>query len=291
MKKNRGVLLLFLAPAVLSFLLVFVYPVLRTVCMSFFQVESVTQAVSGWQFNGLSNYIGMWKDKVFVTSMWNLAKIWLIGGVITLSLALLYAVILTSGVRGKNFWRATIYLPNIISAVALAIMWVQYVFSKRYGLITLISDTNWLSSDMKFWAMLVAFIYGAVGYYMLIFLSGIERIPKDFYEAATIDGASKVHQFTQITLPLLKGVIKTNITFWSTSVLMFFVWTKMFSPVGTELGTITPVVYLYSIVFGDKTSTFRDPGRGAAVGVTLALIMIVVFFVCNKLIREEDVEM
>lgn len=291
MKKNKGMVIAFITPAALSFLIMYVYPVLRTVLMSFFKVESLTQSVSEWKFNGIQNFIELWKNKTFQISMVNISKIWLVGGAVTLLLSLLFAVILTSGVRGKSFWRAVIYLPNVISAVALATMWVQYVFNKRYGLITLVSDENWLSSDMKFWAMLVAFIFGAVGYYMLIFLSGIEQIPADLYEAATIDGASRWHQFTRLTLPLLKGVIKTNLTFWSVNVLTFFVWSQMFSPVSSENSTVTPVVYLYSIVFGDKRSTFRDPGRGAAVGVMLALLMGAVFMLFNKLIREEDIEM
>ncbi len=75
---------------------------------------------------------------------------------------------------------------------------------------------------MKFWSMLIAFMFGSIGYYMLIFLSGIERIPGDLYEAATIDGANKVQQFTDLTVPLLKSVIKTNVTFWSVNTITFF---------------------------------------------------------------------
>ena len=148
---------------------------------------------------------------------------------------------------------------------------------------------KWLGTDMKFWAMLFAYIFGAVGYYMLIFISGIERIPEDLYEAATIDGANKVHQFFKITLPLLRGIIKTNITFWSVHTTAFFLWTKMFSPVDTEASTIVPVVYLYDTVFGSKGNAARDAGAGAAVGVVLALI-IVVYLVMNLLIKDDDLE-
>lgn len=149
---------------------------------------------------------------------------------------------------------------------------------------------NWLGSNMKFWSMLIAFMFGAVGYYMLIFLSGIERIPKDIYEAATIDGAGKLQQFTHITMPLLKSVFKTNITFWSVNTITFFVWSKMFSPVDTEATTIAPVVYLYDIVFGTKGVVHRDAGQGAAVGVTLCLCVVIIYFVFNKLIKDEDIE-
>lgn len=299
MKKNRKMIIAFITPALITFLVMFVYPVLRTVIMSFFKVESLTSSTSEWQFAGLDNYIGIWSTPIFRISMMNMAKIWLFGGVITLSIALLFAVILTSGVRFKSFFRAAIYLPNVVSAVALAIMWIQYVFSKKYGMFTSFFDMlgvrglariNWLDSDMKFWSMLIAFCFGAVGYYMLIFLSGIEQIPTDLYEAATIDGANKFRQFSNITLPLLKGVFKTNLTFWSINTMMFFVWSKMFSPVDTEASTITPVVYMYNIVFGTKGVTQRDAGRGAAIGVTMALFVLAAFFIFNKVLKDDDLE-
>lgn len=299
MKKNRTMIICFIAPAVLSFLIMFLYPVIRTVIMSFFSVESVTAGTDQWKFMGLGNYTTLWETSIFRTSMLNMGKIWLIGGIVVLSISLLFAVILTSGIRFKSFFRAAIYLPNVISAVALATMWIQYVFNQRFGLLNSFFKSvglqklgimNWLSSDMKFNAMLIAFCFGAVGYYMLIFLSGIERIPADFYEAATIDGANKFRQFTSITLPLLKGVFKTNLTFWSVHTITFFIWSQMFSPVDSEASTIVPVVYMYNIVFGSKGVTERDAGKGAAVGVTLALFVIVIFFIFNKLIKEEEVE-
>lgn len=299
MKKNRAMIIAFITPALLTFLVMFVYPVVRTVIMSFFKVESLTSSFSEWEFTGFDNYIGIWSTPIFRTSMLNMAKIWVVGGIVVLSIGLLFAVILTSGVRFKSFFRAAIYLPNVISAVALAIMWIQYVFSKKYGMLTSFFHTfgmkelariNWLDSDMKFWAMLAAFCFGAVGYYMLIFLSGIEQIPQDLYEAATIDGANKFRQFSNITLPLLKGVFKTNLTFWSINTMMFFVWSKMFSPVETEASTISPVVYMYNIVFGTKGVTQRDAGRGAAVGVTMALMVLIVFFVFNRLLKDDDLE-
>lgn len=252
--------------------------------------------MSDWSFNGFGNYAKIFNSPAFKTSMWNMLRIWLVGGVFTLSLALLFAVILTSGIRFKKFFRAAIYLPNVISAVALATMWIQYVFNNDYGMLNKmlkmvgLDGVKWLGTDMKFWAMLFAFIFGAVGYYMLIFISGIERIPADLYEAATIDGANKVQQFLKITMPLLKGITKTNITFWSVHTTTFFLWSKMFSPVDTEATTIVPVVYLYDTVFGGKGVTTRDAGAGAAVGVVLALIIIVIYFIMNKLLKDDDLE-
>lgn len=299
MKKNKTMIVCFILPAVISFVCMFLYPVIRTIVMSFFNVESVTASAGEWSFAGLSNYIKLLSNSTFKISMMNLFKIWFIGGIIVFALSLLFAVILSSGVRFKSFFRAVIYLPNVVSAVALATMWVQYVFSAKYGLfknffkalgLDSLAKVNWLNSDMKFWAMLIAFCFGSVGYYMLIFLSGIERIPADLYEAATIDGANKIQQFKSITLPLLKGVFKTNLTFWSVNAVAFFIWSKMFSPVESEASTIAPVVYIYNIVFGTKGVTRRDAGGGAAVGVVLALIVVLVFFVFNRLIKDDEIE-
>lgn len=296
MKKNKSLIVCFLLPCLLTLLIMYLYPVVRTVLMSFFQIESVTADVSAWSFNGFSNYAKLFGSPAWRTSMWNMFRIWVVGGIITLSFSLLFAVILTSGIRFKKFFRAAIYLPNVISAVALATMWIQYIYNNDYGMLNNIlralglEGVKWLGNDTKFWAMLFAFIFGAVGYYMLIFISGIERIPADLYEAATIDGANKVQQFFKITMPLLKGITKTNITFWSVHTTTFFLWSKMFSPVDTEGATIVPVIYLYDTVFGGKGVTTRDAGAGAATGVLLALIIVVIYFIMNRLLRDDDLE-
>ncbi len=296
MKKNKSLIVCFILPCLLTLLIMYLYPVARTVMMSFFKIESVTADMSTWTFNGFDNYAKIFGSGSYRASMWNMFRIWLVGGIFTLSFALLFAVILTSGIRFKKFFRAAIYLPNVISAVALATMWIQYVYNNDYGMLNKIlgafglKGVKWLGTDTKFWAMLFAFIFGAVGYYMLIFISGIERIPADLYEAATIDGANKVQQFGKITMPLLKGITKTNITFWSVHTTTFFLWTKMFSPVDSEGTTIVPVVYLYDTVFGGKGNNARDAGAGAAVGVILALIIVVIYFIMNRVLKDDDLE-
>lgn len=289
----------FVLPSVICLLIMYLYPVCRTVLMSFFETGSVTAPMSDWSFAGLGKYFDIFSAPAFRLGMTHMIQIWFFGGILTLAIALLFAVILTSGIKGKKFFRAAIYLPNVISAVALATMWIQFVFQQDYGLLNSFlrfitgnpaAGTNWMSTGMKFWSMLFAFIFGAVGYYMLIFMSGIEKIPQDIYEAATIDGASKVQQAFKITFPLLKGVTKTNLTFWTVNTATFYLWSKMFSPIDSEAATMVPVIYLYDIVFGSKGNAARDAGAGAAVGVVLALIILAVYFIMNRLIKDDDLE-
>lgn len=293
-------LIAFVSPAALFFIIIFLYPILRTLLMSFFRIEGVTDSFSKWQFVGFANYGKLLGTTLFRISMWNLFRIWLIGGLIVLSLALLFAVIITSGIRGRSFFRAMIYLPNIVSAVALATMWLQYVYSPKFGLLKSLftflhlpklASIQWLSNDHKFMALLIAYCFGMVGYHMLIFSSGIERISSDYFEAATLDGANKIQQFQHITLPLLKGMFHTNITMWSVSSVGFFVWSQLFSTVTADTQTITPMVYMYMQIFGAGNSvTERNAGIGAAVGVLLSICVVIIFTVCNKLLQDKELE-
>ena len=293
-------LIAFVSPAALFFIIIFLYPILRTLLMSFFRIEGVTDSFSKWQFVGFANYGKLLGTTLFRISMWNLFRIWLFGGLIDLSLALLFAVIITSGIRGRSFFRAMIYLPNIVSAVALATMWLQYVYSPKFGLLKSLftflhlpklASIQWLSNDHKFMALLIAYCFGMVGYHMLIFSSGIERISSDYFEAATLDGANKIQQFQHITLPLLKGMFHTNITMWSVSSVGFFVWSQLFSTVTADTQTITPMVYMYMQIFGAGNSvTERNAGIGAAVGVLLSICVVIIFTVCNKLLQDKELE-
>ena len=291
----------FAGPATLIFIATFIYPIIRTIVMSFFSIQEITYATDKWKFNGIGNYISLMETPLYRTSWINLFKIFIIGGVITLGASLLLAVILKSGVHGKRFFQAAIYLPNVISAVAMATMWIQYVFNSSYGFLTnlfkalhldFLADVQWLDADHKFWALLISYCFGMIGHFMLIWVSGIERIGKDYYEAASIDGANKVGQLLYITLPLLKGIFRTNVIMWSISVSGFFIWSKLFSPISADTSTIVPMVYMYDKLFGAENTgdVVRDAGTAAAIGVMLCLFIVLVFTVVNRLIKDDDLE-
>ncbi|MEG0178437.1 MAG: sugar ABC transporter permease [Oscillospiraceae bacterium] len=292
----------FLAPALILYVMVFLYPTIRTVIMSFFNVVGVADPVSSWSFAGFGNYKDVFANTFFIQSMKNIGKIWIIGGVGVMLFSLAFAVILTSGVRGKSMFRSIIYLPNVISAVAMGTMWLNYVYNSDYGLLhdilktlgfTKLSETLWTSPGNLFYSMLVAYCFGMVGYHMLIFMSGIERIGADYYEAATIEGANVFQKFFRITLPLLRGSIRTNLVMWTVSTVGFFVWGQLFSPVNLSNDTVTPMNYMYELVFGASSSaaTARNSGQGAAIGVLMAIIVVIAFFATNFIVKNDDVEL
>ncbi len=270
--------------------------------MSFYTAKGVADSPELWKYTGLDNYIGLFNSLLFRESLGNIFRIWFIGGAVTLFFAMLFAVILSSGIRFKTFWRSLIYLPNVISAVALSMMWTQFVFSNQdFGLLKsvfrtlglhVLEEIQWTGPEYIFTSMLIAYCFGSVGYFMLILLAGIERIPGEYYEASKLEGAGTFTQFFRITLPLIRDVFRTCIVLWSIAALNFFVWAQMFSP-NPDPNTITPVYYLFSVVFGSNMGTdtnFINVGAGAAVGVILTVMVIIVYGAVNLLIPEEKLE-
>lgn len=302
MRKTRKTICIFLFPAVVVFCLIYAYPIVRTILMSFFSIDSGTDKISKWRFMGIQNYISLISTKLFQQSMWNLVRIWFIGGIIVLSFSLLLAVILCQkGIVGKRFFQAIIYLPNIVSAVALATMWLQYVYSPKFGMLKSLfiaigakrlADVQWLNSNHKFYAMLFAYCWGMIGYHMLIWIGGIESINSELYEAAEIDGAAGFDCFRYITTPMLKGTLKTNITMWSVSSAGYFLWSQLFSAVTADTFTITPMVYMYMKVFGSTNNvTNHDARVGAAIGVLLSLFVICIFQLTSAFAKDSYYEM
>jgi multiple sugar transport system permease protein len=269
--------------------------------MSLFAVEGVSDPMAKWSFNGIANYIKLFDTPTFVQSLKNIGQLWFVGGVGVMILALIFAVTLTGDIKATKFFRSVIYLPNVVSAVAMGTMWINYVYNSDYGLLhnifetlgfTEASKTLWTGPGLRFWSMVVAYCFGMVGYHMLIFISGIEQIPKDFFEAAYLEGANVLQRFFFITIPNIRGVIRTNIVMWTVFTVGFFVWGQLFSPVNLSNDTVAPINYMYQLVFGASSSatTVRDSGAGAAIGVIMMLSVVVVFFATSLIVRKDSTE-
>lgn len=302
MKKNRVMIVTFLTPALICYLVVYLYPSIRTTIMSFFAVESVSDSLSTWRFIGFANYTKLFKMDIFKQSMINIWNIWMVGGIGVMLVALFFAVSLTNGMKQVKFIRSVIYLPNVVSAIAMGTMWINYVYNSSYGLLhnvfqslglNKLAETLWTGPGALFWSMLVAYCFGMVGYHMLIFMASIEQIPKDYHEAAQIEGANVVQRFFHITLPFLRGCFRTNIVMWTVFTVGFFVWGQLFSPVNLSYATVAPMNYMYEIVFGSSSNSAsaRDSGAGAAIGVIMMIIVVIAFSITNLIVKNDDVEL
>jgi multiple sugar transport system permease protein len=181
-------------------------------------------------------------------------------------------------------------------------MWLNFVYNSDYGFLHTVLNglglktlaaTLWTAPGNLFWAMLWAYCFGMVGYHMLIFMSGIEQIPHDYFEAAYLEGANAVQRFFYVTVPNLRGVFRTNIVMWTVYTVGFFVWGQLFSPVNLSNDTVAPMNYMYELVFGASSSatTRRDTGAGAGIGVIMMLIVIIVFVATNFITKNDDSEL
>lgn len=302
MRTKKSIIALFLLPAVIIYLAIFLYPTLRTVVMSFFNIPTLSSKMVEWRFVGLENYRDLIHNSYFISSAWNVLGIWIIGGALIFTFAFLYAVIINSGVRWKSFWRSLIFLPNTVSAVVLSVVWLQYIFnSSDFGFLTSLfnhlgltslANIQWTSNQYIYISMILAFSFGSIGYYMLILIAGMDRIPHDFYEAALLDGANSVDQFFKITLPLLRDVFRTTLVLWTITAINFFVWSATFGLDSPK--TVTPAFYMYQKVFGTGTTIYKNEafnvGSGASVGILITLAILSASALINRFFQNDRLE-
>ncbi len=296
MKQTRRSILIFMAPAVILMLSVFFYPAVRTTAMSFFGVPRVTTPMSDWTFKGLQNFIDLFNTPLFVTSLLNILKIWVFCGIATIILSLVFAVAFTTQLRFKKFFRAIVYLPNVIAAIAIGYMWLLYVYNSNFGLLhnlfaklgwQSMAEFGWLSTDHVFLSMCIANVFGNVGYFMMMYIAGIEKIPVDYYEASRIEGANVFQQFRCITLPLIKGVFATSAVLWTTRTVGFFALSQVFKGVQTY----TPMLFTYETLFGTEFTVDINAGTAAAAAVVMTVTVVIISSLINHCIKDEAYEL
>ena len=297
MKQTKRSVLIFMLPAVVLMIVIFLYPTLRTIIMSMFNARSVTTPLTDWQFVGLGNFIKLIYTPLFVRSMANIFKIWIYNGIATLVLSMLFALAFTKDIRFKKFFRTIVYLPNVIAAIAVGYMWLLYVYNSRFGLLTSmftklgltqLAEYQWLSSDNMFFSMCIANVFGNVGYFMMMFIAGIEKIPTDYFEAASLEGATGSQRFRHIIFPLTKSVLRTAIVLWTTRTMGFFALSQVFSGVNTY----TPMLFPYQTLFGTEVASESvNAGMAAAAAVLMTVIVVIISLVLNHVIKDESYDM
>jgi raffinose/stachyose/melibiose transport system permease protein len=161
-----------------------------------------------YSFVGLENYISAFKDAEFMGSLWLTLQYVLVVVVLTNVISFLLAFLLTKGIRGRNFFKASFFAPNLIGGIILGFIW-NFIFSQV--LVNLgemlhigIFSSSWLAApDTAFWALVIVSVWQLSGYMMIIYTAGLMNIPEDLLEAASIDGAEGFVKVKKIVLPLM----------------------------------------------------------------------------------------
>ncbi|MFO7323130.1 MAG: sugar ABC transporter permease [Chloroflexota bacterium] len=287
---NRFIILLLL-PATALYFLFFLVPTLQALVYSLYDWSGFGAAPV---FIGLRNFRELLNDRVFWTSMGNTIGILVIGGVVIFGLAFVMTMMISSGIRGKKFFRSIIFLPNIIAVIALTTLW-GYMYTPRTGLfaavftalgLTELARFPWLGPDTIFIAMMIAIVWAEVGFYLVLLLAGMDKIPPDFYESAKLDGASDFQQFRHITVPLLSDVISIGMVLWAIHALKIFEFPFSFTGLEPNPSSYTVAVYLYILGFGQRQPIYRL-GYATAVGVMLLLAVILIVLLLRRVTRRE----
>ena len=281
-----------LIPATILFVLFMVVPTINVFWMSLFKWGGLTNNKT---FVGLSNFKILLQDSNFLGSFKNTLMLLVVVTIITMTLSIVLAAILTrENIKFKNFFRVIFYLPNILSVVVISAIFSAILDPNR-GIVNSTLDLLSLESlkrmwlgDQKvvLWCIVVAMIWQAVGYYMVMYMSSMCSIPESLYESADLEGASKIKQFFQITLPLVWNVIRTTLTFFIISTInLSFLFVKVMTGGGPNGSSEVFLSYMYKQAYSNSSY-----GYGMAIGVMIFIFSFGLSLIISKITKRDVIE-
>ncbi len=274
--------LLYAAPGLILYALVVITPVGQGVWLSFFHWNGVTAAT--WA--GLSNYTGFLSDPTLRAAVEHTLLFICFYSLLPITLGLLSAALTSyKGVRGAGIFRAVIFLPQVITPAVIAVVWQRIYepdgpFNDLLNIIGLGSMTRGWLGDFT-WALPalgIAGTWASFGLCMLMFVSSMQSIPQELYDAVRVDGAGPVREFFTVTLPNLRGPLSVVMALTMIGAIRLFDLVWLTTKGGPGISTITPTVVLYERAFANP-----DIGSAAAIGVIMTLVSLLVVLVIVKL--------
>lgn len=265
----------FILPTMVGLIVLNIYPIIKTIYESFFKTGDFGK---GNIFIGLSNYQKVLTDPEVWQSLLNTFKYAIVEVPFSLVIALVLAVLLNRKMKGRAVYRTIFFLPMVAAPAAVAMVW-RWLFNSEFGLLNNVLGThiNWISNpSIAVYSIGVIGVWSIIGYNMVLFLSGLQEIPKDYYEASNIDGASGVYQFFHITIPLLSPTIffvtVTRIIGALQVFDLIFMVMDRNNPALYKTQSLVYLFYQYSFVQNNK-------GLGSTIVVLLlAIIMVITVF-------------
>lgn len=283
MKKKQGkYAALFLFPYLLIFFIFRLGPSIAGLFISFTNWKLAAKP----KFIGFSNFTRLFKDEYFLVSMVNTFKFFLMILPVLICGSLLLAILLNQKMKFKNVARAISIIPYVLIPAVVGIMWT-WLYDNNFGLLNYYikklggSTVYWLTDEKSaVLSVSIVVIWSYIGYNMVLFLAGLQGIPRELYEAAEIDGATKVQTFTRITLPLLSSVTSMVVTLTLVNVIQLFDQIYVMTKGGPGTATLTMVQYLYTSAFQNY-----NLGYGATVEVMILVVLIGMILIKNKLMK------
>lgn len=265
----------FIFPTMLGLIVLNIIPIFQTIYQSFFKTGDFGK---GNIFIGMENYAKMFGDAEVWQAVINTFKYAIVEVPFSIAIALVLAVLLNRKMAGVSAYRTIFFLPMVAAPAAIAMVW-RWLFNSEFGLLNHVFGTNinWISDPaIAVFAIAVIGIWSIIGYNMVLFLEGLQEIPRDYYEAASIDGATGINQFFNITVPLLSPTI------FFVTITRVIGGLQVFDLIFMVMDKNNPALYkTQSIVYLFYQNSFveNNKGYGSTIVVLLiAIIMVVTVF-------------
>lgn len=287
--KRTGFIFACVAPAVILFVIFMAVPTFNVFRLSLYQRSTFNP---NEVFIGMKNFQMLMKDANFIRSMQNMLLLIVMVTVFTMATALVFAGILTrEKLKGQDFFRIVFYIPNILSVVV-----ISGIFSAIYdidrGLLNSILNLFgkegilWKGEEHVIMSLVIAMVWQAIGYYMVMYMASMSAVPGSLYESAGLDGADRVTQFFQITLPLIWINIRTTLTFFIISTInMAFLFVSAMTGGGPNNASNVALLYMYN-----QKNLGGGYGYAMAIGVVIFLVSFGLSALVNKVTEREVLE-
>ena len=240
-------------------------------------------------FIGFENYVKLFKDSEFRDAWWFTIKFTIGNTIIQNVLALLFAVALDSGIRAQKLYRTALFVPCLISAVVVGFIWLK-MFSNVLPALNDFFGTNFNfllfgKAETVLGGLLIANNWQWVGYWMLIYLAGLQSVPSELYEAAKVDGANAIHRFFNVTIPMLAPAITICVVGITTGSLKVYDLLVASTKGGPGRASTSVIYKTYTTAING-----RQYGYGSAMTVTLVLALLLVAVIQVKGLRKKEVQ-
>jgi len=269
-------------PYVVYFLTFVAYPLVFSFILIFHRWNVATPM----EFIGFKNFVRLFNDELFFKSLFNTLVFLSIHIPLQIFIALFFAQLLNQKIKMKGFFRALYFLPVVVSGVVVTILW-QQMYAYETGLINHVlvkarlKRIPWLvSPELAMPSIAVMATWKNVGFYIVIFLAGLQNIPQELYEAAEIDGASGFQKFFKITLPMLNPTVVLVVVLSTIGGFSLFIEPYIMTGGGPMDSTLSAMLYIYNQAF-----YFNHMGYAATLGFFFALIILAVVVVQRKFIE------
>lgn len=290
---NIPVIVLFLLPAVLIYLIFEIIPVFATFYFSFNDWSGASTAPL--QYVGLDNYTYLFTDEEFIQSIKNV--LWYVGWSVILQVGIGYAVALAlfHVRRGLRFFKVAFFTPMVLSATAISLLWGFILFPNDTGVLNTILRVIGLGSWQHTWltdpktalgGILAVTTWSSVGYYMIIGFAALSGISEDILEASTLDGATTFKKIFYIMLPMVRESLKISVIMVITGVLKIFDMIFIMTPSGGPNGsTQVPALLMYNDCF-----KYNHYGIGSAIAVVIFILGIFLSVLSLRVMRSKTAE-